>query len=134
MKVTSIKPDVFGAFASTLCLLHCIATPLLFIVQSCSLKGCHSTPTWWKTIDYIFLVISFFAIYHSTQTTTSKVIKPMLWLSWFLLFFVVINEKLSLIFLPEYAIYIPALALVILHIYNLNYCQCKTEKCCVHHE
>lgn len=76
MKLSLNKPDVFGAFASTLCLLHCIATPLLFIVHSCSIGGCSATPVWWKSIDYLFLVISFFAIYRSTQTTTSTFIKP----------------------------------------------------------
>ena len=134
MKTLSLKPDVYGAMASTLCLTHCLATPLLFIVQSCSLKGCQSTPIWWKIIDYIFLIISFFAIYHSTKTTKSALIKPALWISWFFLSFIIINEKFNWISLPEYAIYIPALALVVLHVYNLKYCQCKTDNCCINHE
>ncbi|CAL2101253.1 Membrane protein [Tenacibaculum sp. 190130A14a] len=134
MNLSLRKPDVFGAFASTLCMLHCIATPILFIVHSCSLGGCKSTPLWWKSIDYVFLVISFFAIYRSTQTTTSSIIKPMFWVCWMLLSMVVFNERFHWISLPEYAIYIPTMLLVVLHIYNLNYCQCKTDKCCIKHE
>ncbi|WP_299106773.1 MerC domain-containing protein [uncultured Tenacibaculum sp.] len=134
MKLSLTKPDVFGAFASTLCLLHCIATPLLFIAQSCSIGGCKSTPGWWQSIDYLFIGVSFFAIYRTTQTTTSVFIKPLLWGNWIALCLIVINEKFNQVSLPEYAIYIPALALIILHIYNLNYCQCKTDKCCTHDE
>jgi len=32
VKESTIKPDVLGALASGLCMLHCIATPLLFVV------------------------------------------------------------------------------------------------------
>ncbi|WP_253256282.1 MerC domain-containing protein [Formosa algae] len=64
------KPDSVGAIASTLCLIHCIATPVLFMVQSCALDGCQvdAVPTWWGFIDYVFLVIAFFAIYRSTKS------------------------------------------------------------------
>ncbi len=37
MKVKAIpESDIVGAVASGLCALHCIATPFLFIAQSCS--------------------------------------------------------------------------------------------------
>ena len=75
------RPDYIGAIASTLCLLHCIATPLIFIVQAGSLNCCGSPPTWWKLIDVLFVVISFFAIYNSTRTSSSKLIKALLWLA-----------------------------------------------------
>ena len=128
------KPDTFGVFASALCMLHCIATPLLFIVNSCALGGCETAPIWWRSIDYVFLIISFIAIYHTIQTTTNRSIEPAFWISWGLLFIVIVNERLKWLPLPEYLIYIPAIALIALHIYNLNYCQCKSDKCCVDHE
>ncbi|MEP1489164.1 MAG: MerC domain-containing protein [Algibacter sp.] len=130
MILTNQKPDNIGAVASTLCLIHCIATPFIFIVQSCAITCCSETPTWWQFIDYFFLIISFFAIYRSTQTTSKKWMKPSLWLSWFLLLFVIINEKTAWFPLPEYVIYFPALALIILHLYNKKYCQCNLNKCC----
>ncbi|MDO5974064.1 MerC domain-containing protein [Flavivirga jejuensis] len=130
MILTNQKPDNIGAIASTLCLIHCIVTPFIFIVQSCSITCCSATPTWWKFIDYFFLIISFFAIYRSTQTTSKKWIKPSLWLSWSLLFFIIINEKTAWYPLHEYFIYFPALALIILHLYNKKYCQCNLNKCC----
>jgi len=125
------KPDILGTFASSLCLIHCVATPFIFIAQSCTATCCEAAPIWWKPIDYIFLVISFFAIYWSTKTTTIIWIKPMLWLSWLGLASIILNEKLELIPLAESAIYFPAIALVILHLYNRKYCKCETDKCCV---
>lgn len=130
MIITNQKSDSIGAIASGLCLLHCIATPFIFIVQSCSLTCCSDTPTWWAFIDYFFLIISFFAIYHSTKTTTSKWIKPALWISWAVLFFIIVNEKMRWLPLHENLIYIPALTLIALHIYNKKYCQCNVNTCC----
>lgn len=131
MIISKQKSDSIGAIASTLCLIHCAATPLLFIVQAGASACCSTTaPGWWKFIDYFFLVISFFAIKRSTETTTNNWMKPSLWFSWLLLFVIIINEKIALLSIPESAIYIPAIALIILHTYNRKYCQCKTDKCC----
>ncbi len=134
MNIILKKSDTFGALASMLCLIHCIATPFIFIVHTCSLGGCSTTPTWWQSIDYLFLVISLIAIYHSTKNTSSRFIKPFFWGFWILLLMVIVNEKLSWISIPAYSIYIPAIALIILHVYNLKYCQCKNDKCCVKNE
>ena len=124
------KPDGLGALASTLCMLHCLATPFLFIAQAGSAHCCDEAPVWWRTLDFLFLVISFVAIYRSTQTTTSGLIKPGLWISWLVLSFIIINEKIGWFHLPELLTYLSAATLVILHLYNLNYCQCETEDCC----
>jgi len=123
------KPDSVGAIASTLCLIHCVSTPFIFIVQSCSMVCCDKAPIWWSFIDYFFLVISFFAVYRSTQTTASYWIKPFLWLSWSVLFIIIMNEKIAWFPLSEQAIYFPALTLILLHLYNKKYCQCNTTKC-----
>ena len=130
MILTNQKPDNLGALASGLCLIHCIATPFVFIVQSCSLTCCEKAPSWWSSIDYLFVIISFFAIYRSTKTTTRYWIKPALWFTWTLLLFVILNEKYAWLNLHENAIYFPALLLIGLHLFNRKYCQCDTTKCC----
>ena len=132
MIVLKQKTDLIGAIASTLCLTHCIATPFIFIAQSCSIVCCDSAPGWWGAIDYFFLVVSFFAVYRSTQTTSSNLIKPFLWLSWSVLFIIIMNEKIAWFPLSEQAIYFPAFTLIALHLYNKKYCQCTTTKCCTH--
>ena len=130
LNTTIKKSDTVGAVASGLCLVHCIITPFIFIAQTCSVTCCTGTPIWWRAIDYLFLGIAFFAIYWSVQTTTKNWMKYALWGSWIALLFVIVNEKVNLVQLAQQAIYLPALGLVSLHLYNRKYCQCVEEQCC----
>jgi len=116
--------DTFGALASGLCLLHCIITPFIFIVQS-STADHVEVPVWWGTIDIILIIISFIAVYWSGKNTTKQWVKFGLWLCWALMSFVIINEKIGLLELSESSIYAPAIGLISLHIYNRKYCKCK---------
>lgn len=123
--------DNLGAISSVLCAIHCMATPFLFIAKSCSATCCEETPVWWKTIDVLFLIISFIAIYFSVKNSSNNIIKFSLWVSWFFLTFIIINEHITLYLIHEWFIYIPAFLLVFLHTYNRKYCQCVTG-CCNH--
>jgi glucan phosphoethanolaminetransferase (alkaline phosphatase superfamily) len=131
MKLTLQKPDTIGALASALCMAHCIATPLLFIVQTHTITGNSSIPIWWKWMDYFFLAVSFLAVYRSSQTTSNNNIKNALWITWGALTILIINEKAELFHLPEFITYIIASLLIFLHLYNRKYCQCKSNKCCI---
>lgn len=42
------KPDSLGAFASILCFVHCLVTPLLFVSQACISGDCIAKPSWWE--------------------------------------------------------------------------------------
>ena len=130
MNVSLRKPDAIGAIVSTLCVVHCLLTPLLFVAQSYTATHSHEAPFWWKNLDYLFILISIIAVYESTKKSTNKLIKAGLWMSWIILFLLILNEKLVWIELDEIITYCVALTLSMLHIYNLNYCQCKTENCC----
>ena len=135
VKLILQKPDTFGALASTLCVVHCLATPLIFIAHACGVNdGCATTPIWWQSLDYLFLIIGFIAVYRSAHTTSKKVMKLLLWGIWILLFIMIINEKLALFKLSEYYTYLFAMLLASLHLYNLKYCQCKASNCCVKNE
>ncbi|MDO6674040.1 MerC domain-containing protein [Tenacibaculum sp. 1B UA] len=125
------KSDTLGALSSGLCLVHCIFTPFLFVIQSHAACCSHETvPFWWKSIDVLFLVISFFAIQNSVQTTSKKWMKYALWITFVLLFIIILNEYIQSIKLPEKSIYVPSLGLVFLHTYNRKYCQCANNTCC----
>lgn len=134
MKLIVQKPDNIGVLASTLCMIHCFATPFIFIAQTCSKTCCDAAPTWWKWFDYIFIIISFFAIHRSTQMSSKRAIKIALWVSWTALLIVIINGSLELLYLSETYKYVAALSLVVFHLYNQKYCQCKNDKCCTQHE
>ena len=130
MKLTLEKSDFLGAVASSLCVIHCLATPFLFIAHSATISNGETSPIWWRNLDYIFLIISLFAVSRSTKNTSNSYIKKSLWISWSTLFLLLLNEKLKLISLPEIAIYITGITLAALHIYNLKFCKCKTPHCC----
>lgn len=132
MKILDLRStsDSLGILASSLCLVHCLVTPFLFLAQAGSIisEGIH--PFWWKSLDFIFLGLSFIAVYRTTQTTANKKIKYLFWIFWALLFVIVVNEKLGLLPIAEEVMYVVTISLVGLHIYNQKYCMCKNEKCC----
>ena len=126
---SNIKSDTVGALASALCMLHCLATPFFFIASACSLSCCSNTPLWWQWMDYLFLGISFFAIKYATKSSSEDWVVQGLWVSWSVLFLFIVNLKFEWIHLAENLKFIPAFALVGLHVYNMRYCQCKKECC-----
>ena len=125
------QSDIIGAAASTLCVIHCMATPLLFVVQSSAVNACHSAgPGWWNAIDYLFIGITFFAVYYSVKNTSKEWMKYALYGSWILLSIFVVNEKFHLVPMAEMWKYGAAFTLVGLHLYNRKYCQCADDGCC----
>lgn len=118
------KSDTLGAITGGLCLIHCLITPLIFVVQP-HFFALGEQPGWWSYLDYIFLFISFIAVYSSAQKTSKKWVAYALWSSWALLVMVILNEKLELIHLPETIIYIPTISLIGFHLYNKKYCNCN---------
>ena len=128
MTLLNQKSDNIGAIASTLCLIHCIATPTLFIAQSCSITCCNGSPVWYSSLDYFFLIISLFSVHQSTQNTSKNWIKTSLWLSFLSLTTIIVNEKNAWFYLDEKLIYVPTIALIVLHLYNKKYGQCGLHK------
>lgn len=125
------KSDQLGALSSIICGIHCMATPFLFVAKSCSVTCCSQTPIWWQFIDVLFLIVSFIAIYFSAKNSINTKIKIGLWVSWVILALLITNDFYNMLYLPHWFIYIPAISLIFLHIYNLKYCQCKTDRCCM---
>ncbi len=124
-----ISSDAMGAFASGLCILHCLSTPIFFIASACSSSCCSNTPLWWQWMDYLFIGISFFAIKTASKSSTKQWVIQGLWISWAVLLFFIINLKLELFYLVENLKFVPAFALVFLHTYNMRYCRCEKECC-----
>jgi len=128
---TIFKSDILGAMASGLCVVHCIATPFLFIAKECSFTACcASSPTWWRSIDYLFILITFFAVYQSARNSNHSWVKHSLFLSWILLTFLTLNETFQLTSISSWWKYLAAFTLISLHLYNLKYCTCRGETCC----
>ena len=113
------KSDLIGAIASFTCMIHCIATPFLFIASACSKSCCSAAPTWWGWLDFIFLFISFFAVYRSTRTTSKQWMRSTLWTAWAALFTAIVLEQSDWIYFSEYFKYTAAISLIGVHLYNL---------------
>ncbi|AKA36254.1 MerC domain-containing protein [Flagellimonas lutaonensis] len=125
------KSDLIGAVAGALCLVHCVATPFLFVVQAGLVEHGHSHPLWWGLLDIVFLGISFAAVWWSGKMTSKKWMRNALWVSWVVLALIVGNEKFSWLPIAEQAIYAPTVALVLLHLYNRKYCHCQNDASCI---
>ncbi len=130
LNISIRKYDSLGALASGLCMIHCIATPFLFIASACTVSCCSTTPLWWQWIDYAFLGISLFAVINVSKSSANNFIKYGLCISWMGLFLFLLNAKFLWFSLSINLKYIPALSLVSLHIYNLRFGKCKNDECC----
>lgn len=128
--IIKTNADTIGIFSGGLCLIHCIATPFLFLAKACTSTCCADAPVWWQLIDYLFIIISFAAIYFTTKNSTKRWVRNALWISWAVLLFVIINETFETHILPELFIYVPALSIIALHLYNQKYCKCAGNTCC----
>lgn len=130
IKELKFKSDDLGIISSTICLIHCLLTPVLFTIKACSVNGCcASSPWWWKIVDLVFLVIALTAVIKSYVESTNSLVKVALFVSWIALAFVVTNEYIHLLSLPQYAIYVPAFSLISLHFINRKYCTCQASCC-----
>lgn len=127
----SLPFDTIGMFAGILCTIHCLATPILFIAKACSTTCCSDAPVWWIMIDYLFLLISFIAIYFISKSLTIKWLKISFWISWIILLFAILDHSFEIFILPQNFIYIPSALIISLHFYNLKFCKCKTDTCCL---
>ena len=115
------KADIIGASASLLCLIHCLATPFVFFIKTSSSLCCSETPTWWQSIDYIFLFVAFFAVVHILKNDrTKKWLKSLLVISWIGLLLVTLNTTFFIFHISNQLAYTPAVLLVALHLYNSN--------------
>ncbi len=125
-----LHSDTVGMWSSGLCLIHCAATPFLFVAKSCTATCCAASPVWWRWIDIGFLGLAAIAIFYTAQHTSKNWVKVALVAAWVVLAFIIGNEYWHLLNIAQPAIYAPAVALIGLHVYNRQYCQCADEQCC----
>lgn len=107
------KADIIGIISSSLCLVHCIATPLLIVFGA----GFITNPIF----KYSFLIISFASIFKATENVYNKKIAMLLWISFCgFLFSTLFQEEYELL---HYSGYFFAILIIIGHILNIKYCK-----------
>ena len=129
MKVVLNNSDTIGIFTSLVCSIHCFATPILFVAQS-GFASADIQPIWWESINYLFIVFSFIAVYYSVRNTSKKIMKPILWICWLFFTTIILNEIIGIVEISELFSYVSAFSLAFAHTYNLRYCQCEDGECC----
>ena len=130
MKLIVNNSDYIGVTSSAFCMLHCFATPFLFLSSPLSLSISQEFTLLWYLLNYIFLFLSFIAIYHSVKNSTNIFVKVFLYLGWVSLASLIIIETFEIISIPEIYTYFSGFSLAILHVYNLKYCRCEDDECC----
>ena len=131
----SIKySDKVGVASNILCMLHCFATPFIFLSQTQTAHISHDVPFAWQIINYFFITVSAIAVYYSAKNSTNNIVKFLMVVFWLILSFLIISEGLEILHLPEILTYLSASFLSLLHIYNRNYCTCSDEECCIHNK
>ena len=129
MKLVLNNSDTIGIFTSLICSIHCFATPILFVAQS-GFASADIQPIWWESINYLFIVFSFIAVYYSVRNTSKKIMKPILWICWLFFTTIILNEIIGIVEISELFSYVSAFSLAFAHTYNLRYCQCEDGECC----
>ena len=129
-KIIQSNSDYIGSISSTLCLVHCMATPVLFVIQAGHADCSNLGPLWWSSIDYIFLVISALAVFQSARNTSSKLMPSVLFSFWVLLALGVLIHGFFHLAFFEVIKWVGAIGLVVFHLINVKYCRCAGDSCC----
>ncbi len=120
MAVSKYNPgDFIGVGASSICLVHCLATPLLISLGATFIAG--------PAITYLFIIVSFFAIFKATEDTRSIRIALFLWVSfWGFLFSALFHDEYHWL---RYAMYLFSVLIIVGHILNMRHCRfCEKER------
>jgi chromate transport protein ChrA len=120
-KLSSQSADILGISASLLCMIHCLALPVMISLGYIfKFSDDHDhVHEHWHWMDYFFVFLAIWAVYNAAKNTHSKRIKIALWIA--VLFFSIaillhdINPFMIVISIGA------SLALVIIHIINWKY-------------
>ena len=59
------KSDFVGIASASLCVVHCLLTPILLVLAA-------SSSGWWHEVSYVFLLISYYAAYETSRHCASR--------------------------------------------------------------
>lgn len=111
VKLFSNKADIIGIFSAVLCLMHCLLTPFMVLFFH------EHQHTHWLRLDYVFLIVGFFAVYHAVKHGVSTKIKTALWGSLAVLSIsIILHEHIHW---TTYIAYLASFTLIITHLINI---------------
>ena len=118
--INSVKPpsstaDFIGIISAFVCLLHCLAGPIL--MGTAMHLHDHNSLLLLEEWNYLFLAIGFFAVWWSSKHTAHKGIKYFMWATFGLLAAAVLFESIAEPL--HYLVYVSSLGLIVAHVVNL---------------
>ena len=113
----SATSDKAGITSALLCTVHCLVVPVFFLAKFWWTDGNTTIhlPSWWEKLDFIFLLVSFIAVYHSAAHTPSKEIKISLWTFWTILATAIVFATTL-----HWLAYIASAGLITTHLMNIR--------------
>ncbi len=112
----SIKSDQAGIASAVLCTVHCLVVPVLFLLRfSVADNTAFHLPVWWEKLDFVFLAVSFAAVYHSAGHTRTREIKLSLWTFWLVLAIAIIFQAQL-----HWLAYLASAGLIVTHFLNIR--------------
>lgn len=131
-KLSSQSADIMGISASVLCMIHCMAFPVMislgYMVKYSDDHGHSHDHIHWHWMDYFFIVLAIWAVFNAGKNTHSKRIKIALWTAVGIFSIAILLHEWNPIMI---GISIAAsVALIIIHIINWKYhnnCKIVTE-------
>lgn len=124
-RVSAQSADFMGISASILCLIHCLAFPVLISLGFIFSPVDNHTHEHdhvhfdWHWMDFLFVALAIWAVYNAVKSTQSKSIKIALWIA-----VSIFSVGVLLHDVFSWMLYISLLAsigLVIIHIINWKY-------------
>ncbi|RZJ93118.1 MAG: MerC domain-containing protein [Hymenobacter sp.] len=109
------RADYVGITGSVLCIIHCLATPVL--IMTSALLNYESLRVGVLGLDYLFIGVNILAVWSASQHTTNRI----RWaLRGFLALFAgsLLLEDRSELF--EYTAYAASVGLVVVHLFNIR--------------
>jgi len=113
--------DKIGITASILCLIHCLAIPILFTVSADTL---HLVDHEMPIVDYIFALVALVAAYLSGRKTTNPKIKLAFGIGWALFILGVLLHDNPYLFA---LLHIGSIILIATHLKNIRSCRIKSK-------
>ncbi len=125
--------DFFGAAVSSLCLIHCVLTPFVFvakpILDGVGVHSGHEHTGWWGMLDPVFLTLSLLAVWYAAYHTPFLKIRLLFWAFW-IVFATGLLLEMNASPIGEWLMYAGSIALATTHVFNYRYCKaCSNNRC-----
>lgn len=118
----NIDSDKIGIISSILCLIHCLAIPLIFALSA---EALHFSEHEFPFLDYTFAFVALIAAVLSSRKTDNRRLKKAFAIGWLMFIVGVIFHDSDYL---VYLLHLGSLVLIISHYFNIKACSLKIKR------